>query len=139
MLVGLEEICNAQGLTCSDVYYYQFQHSYANRLMIIMKSAQGTGRESETCNVNIPSEFTIYEGSWSYYANQCYDYVGWSNMYSYFLLDGSQIVGHMSTAMESGQLTVAQLSSDVSHTVSLSCPDSSGKAHVSIVLVYSET
>ena len=132
--VGLEEMCNALGLTATDLKYYHFQYPYASKWMIIVESQYGSGTDS--CRLRIPSEFTVYERSWSHYGlNTGSPYYGYG---SYAKIDGINISSFDGTATGYGQLTASQLSPDVFHEVSVSCSSSSGQAHVGILLLYQE-
>ena len=113
--VGLEKMGNALGASVTGAQYYHFQYQYANKCMIIIETLVGAGEDS--FNITMPLEFTVYERSWSHYAEYTY-----SGSYpSYFKIDGNTISSI--TADEQtryGQLTVAQLSPDMVHTVSVS-------------------
>ena len=88
--VGIDEMCNTLATVASDISYYHFHFPLANRLMVITESQQGLGTDS--FNLKIPSEFTVYERSWSHR-------------------------GGSGTATEYGLLTFAQLSPNIFHTV----------------------
>lgn len=113
--VGLEQMGNALGASVAGAKYYHFQYPYANKCMLIIETLVGAGEDS--FNITIPLEFAVYERSWSHYAEYTY-----SGSYpSYFKIDGTTISSI--TADEQtryGQLTVAQLSPDMVHTVSVS-------------------
>lgn len=135
LLVGLEKMALAIGATVTGAKYYNFQYPYASKWMIIIESNETSGTDS--FNVKIPSEFTVYERSWSHYGSGYYD--SWYGArYAVFQIDGNQIDAIDGTGVTKyGQLTATQLSPDVFHTVStysyLSSPH-----RVAIVLAYRE-
>jgi hypothetical protein len=126
--VGLEQMCNALGVSVSGAKYYHFQYPYANKCMIIIETV-GSGEDSFT--ITIPIEFTVYERSWSHYAYYST---------SYFKIDGNTIdeISPSSPLTEYGRLTVAQLSPSVTHTVSVSGYYSGYLYGVCIALIYQE-
>jgi hypothetical protein len=126
--VGLEQMCNALGVSVSGAKYYHFQYPYANKCMIIIETV-GSGEDSFT--ITIPIEFTVYERSWSHYAYYST---------SYFKIDGNTInqISPSSPLTEYGTLTVAQLSPSVTHTVSVSGYYSGYLYGVCIALAYQE-
>jgi len=133
--VGLEQMGNALGASVTGAKYYHFQYPYANKCMIIIETLTVGGEDS--FNITIPLEFTVYERSWSHYAQTAEYYYG--ERYSYFKIDGNTI-NTITTSDQTkyGQLAIAQLSSGVIHTVSVS-GDYSGKLYgVCIALAYQE-
>lgn len=129
--VGLEKMALVLGVTANDAKYYNFQYVYSDKWMIIIESHEDSGDDS--FNIKIPGEFTVYERSWSHYAQYASTYYK-----AYFELDGT-IINHMySSRTEYGQLTAAQLSPDVFHNVNLRNPTYSDRSTVSIVLAYQE-
>jgi len=134
--VGLEQMCNALGVSVAGAKYYHFQYPYANRCMMIIEDLVCLpGYESkDNFTITIPSEFTVYERSWSNFAQ--YSYYG-----SYFKIDGNTIdsISSETPLTNYGTLTVAQLSPDVVHTVSILAYYGQGWAYDScIVLTYQE-
>ena len=134
--IGLEKVGNASGVTVTGAKYYHFQYLDADKLMIIIESVIAPGQDS--FNIRIPSEFLIYERSWSHigtvYYGAFYTYRG------YFQIDGITIneIDYPDRA-EYGQLTATQLSPDVFHTVAVGAPSYvSGRQCVGIVLAYKE-
>ena len=126
--VGIDEMCNTLATVASDISYYHFHYPFANRWMVITECAESSSPDS--FNLNIPSEFTTYERSWSHYTFACS---------SYLRIDGSAI--DLSSNKENiGKLTASQLSPDVSHLVSVDPGGfvSGDQACVAIVLVYFE-
>jgi len=120
--VGLERMTNALGALVIDAKYYHFQYPNANKYMLIIETLVGQGEDSFT--ITIPLELAVYERSWSHYAQCTASYYVYT---SYFKIDGStinSISGVTSPVTQLGTLTVAQLSPDVEHTVSVSnnCP-----------------
>ncbi len=113
--VGLEQMGNALGASVTGAKYYHYQYSYANKCMLIIETLVGAGEDS--FNITIPLDFTVYERAWSHYS----EYTHSGSYPSYFKIDGTTISSI--TADEQtryGQLTVAQLSPDMVHTVSVS-------------------
>lgn len=130
--VGLEQMSLAFGLNSDtlDKHYYHFQFTFASKWMIIIESQQDSG--TDTCNVKIPSEYTVYERSWSHYTSYS------SYTYSRFKIDSSTISSITGTDVTNyGMLTAVQLSPDIFHTVSVE-QHYTGSAHVGIVLLYLE-
>ena len=73
--VGLEEMCLAFGINPNplDKQYYHFNYQFANKLMIIIESSpSGEG----SFNLKIPSELTLWEGSWSHQSDSETNYGG---------------------------------------------------------------
>lgn len=126
--IGLEKMYLALGVTPPSTNFYHFQFPHANKWMIIIEALDEYGTDS--FNLQIPSEFTFYERSWSQYADGR----------SIFRLDDIQInylIGNPGTAY--GELTPAQLIPDEFHTIELEVlgyPPYIGR--VAIVLVYLE-
>lgn len=135
--VGLEQMGNALGATVAGAKYYHYQYPYANKCMLIIETLVGSGEDS--FNITIPLEFTVYERSWSHYAARTKSY--WSYD-SYFKIDGNTIdliSGYNNPVTKYGTLTVAQLSPDVVHAVSVSSTLSDSYLYgVCIALAYKE-
>jgi len=129
--VGLEQMGNALGASMTGAKYYHFQYPYANKSMIIIETIVGSGEDSFT--IKIPIEFTIYERSWSHYAQYSY-------YTSYFKIDGNTISSISSTSAltKYGTLAIAQLSPDIVHTVSVTGTTSGQLYGVCIALAYQE-
>ena len=121
--VGLEQMGNALGASVTGAKYYHFQYPYADKWMIVIESRDAS---PDSFNIKIPSSFTIFERSWSLYAE--------SGAYSYFHIDGEQIA-YVDSGTKYGQLTATQLSPDVFHTVAIY---GINKNYVAIVLAYKE-
>ena len=129
--VGLEQMTNALGVFVIDAKYYHFQYPNANKCILIIETLVGEGEDS--FNITIPLGFTVYERSWSHYAQ--YSYTP-----SYFKIDGNTINSLSSTSpvTKYGTLTVAQLSPDIAHTVKVSGQYATYLYGVGIALVYQE-
>lgn len=131
--VGLEQMGNALGASVTGAKYYHFQYPYANKCMIIIETLIVGGEDS--FNITIPIEFTVYERSWSHYA----EYTYYGSYPSYFKIDANTIntitVDDQTTY---GTLTVAQLSPDIVHTVSVSGRYADKLYGVCIALAYQE-
>lgn len=131
--VGLEQMGNALGASVTGAKYYHFQYPNANKYMIIIETLVVGGEDS--FNITIPFEFTVYERSWSHYA----EYTYYGTYPSYFEIDGNAI--NSITADDEtkyGQLSVAQLSLGMVHTVSVSGRYSNRLYGVAIALAYQE-
>lgn len=126
--IGLEKMYLALGVTPPSTNFYHFQFPHANKWMIIIEALDEYGTDS--FNLQIPSEFTFYERSWSHYADGR----------SRFRLDDIQIsflIGNPVTAYD--ELTPAQLIPDEFHTISLQVEAYSPYlGRVAIVVVYLE-
>ena len=132
--VGLEQMGNALGASVTGAKYYHFQYPYANKCMLIIET---TGGAEDNFNITIPIDFAVYERSWSHYAKRAEYYYG--ERYSYFKIDGSTInTITQDDQTKYGQLTVAQLSPNVVHTVSVSGYYSNQLYGVCIALAYQE-
>jgi len=132
---GINAICAAAQVPSKDIKYYDFRYPNANRLMIVADAQWSEG--TDTFNIKIPSDFKVYERSYSHYA---YDTVG-SNM----KIDGDVIstieMCYDYSVTNYGELTWDQLSPDVFHTVSLWHDEGGsyvGEAFCAIVLIYRE-
>jgi hypothetical protein len=136
--VGIDEMCTTLETTAGDISYYHFDYPLANRLMVITDCA--TSKDPDSFNLNIPGDFTIYERSWSHYAD-----LGCSSMYaetSIFRLNGS-VIDSISDpgGTHHGTLTFGQLGPDVFHTATVDSShwySSCTQACIGIVLVYFE-
>lgn len=124
--VGLEQMGNALGITLTDAKYYHFQYPFADKWMIIIEAAEGSGTDS--FNLKIPGEFTVYERSWSHYSSPVEDTLS---------LDGSQI-DWVQSGTNYGTLTATQLSPDVFHNVAIFSWNL-GSRRAAIVLAYKES
>jgi len=127
--VGLEKMGLALGAAVTGAKYYNFQYLYADKWMIIIESLDGSGEDS--FNIKIPSEFTIYERSWSHYAAYTIFY------YSSSVKIDTSVINLNNGGTKSGLLSAAELSPDVYHAVSIS--GASGTFGVAIVLAYKES
>jgi hypothetical protein len=134
--VGIDEMCNTLATVAGDISYYQFHYPLANRLMVITDCA--ASEAPDNFKLKIPSDFTIYERSWSHYAVLGQSYYA---MYSYFKLDGTTIdtIGDPGGTHQ-GTLTFGQLGPDIFHTASVDVNYfySGTQACIGIVLVYFE-
>ena len=135
--VGLEQMGNALGASVTGAKYYHFQYPYANKCMLIIETLVGSGEDS--FNIKIPIDLTVYERSWSHYAAKTYYYYSCE---SYFKIDGNTIdliSGSTNPVTKYGTLTVAQLSPNVVHAVSVSSTLSGSYLYgVCIALAYQE-
>ena len=140
--VGLEQMTNALGVVVTSIKYYHFQYPNANKCMIILETLMGSGEDS--FNITIPNDLTVYERSWSHYAQLTYESGFYGGTYpSYFKIDGNtinSISGESNPITKYGTLTVAQLIPGVVHIVSISSSYSSSSYlyGVCIGLAYQE-
>jgi len=142
--VGLEQMGNALGASVTGAKYYHFQYPYANKCMIIIETLLGAGGyEEDSFNITIPLEFTVYERSWSHYAEDTVGLWGVARS-SYFKIDGNainSISDDNNPVTKYGTLTVAQLPLDMVHIVSVSSSNDESVEHlygVCITLAYQE-
>lgn len=133
--VGLEQMGNALGASVTGAKYYHYQYPYANKCMLIIETLIGSGEDS--FNITIPLDFTVYERAWSHYSEYSRY---WEEAQSYFNIDGNTInsIGIESPQTNYGQLTVAQLSPDMIHIVSVSGQYSGYLYGICITLAYQE-
>ena len=98
--IGLEEICNVLFITPTNAKYFHFQYPNADEMMLIIETVYDSSYypsvHSDSFNLKIFSELTVYERAWTHRAQ---------------LIDGS------TTSTEVGLLTYAQLIPDIFHTV----------------------
>jgi hypothetical protein len=139
--VGLEQMTNALGVVVTSVKYYHFQYPYANKCMLIVETLVGGEPVLEdSFNITIPSDgLTVYERSWSHYAE--FIYSGYYSYPSYFKIDGNTISSiDADGETKYGSLTFVQLNPNISHIVSVSSSAyASGKLYgVGIALAYQE-
>lgn len=134
--VGLERMGIVLGASVADAKYYNFQYPYADKWIIVVESNETSGTDS--FNMKIPGEFTVYERSWSHYAQARSDWP-YAPDPATFQIDESTIssISDLSYTTKYGSLTATQLSLDEFHTVSThSFYD--GKHSVAIILAYQE-
>ena len=127
---GLLLMCDIIGKPLPDVKYYDFRYPEANKLMIVADAQDREG--TDTFDIKIPSDVTVYERTWSLYA----------------IIRGSIVIDGETISTGSGyfygSLTPTQLRPDVFHIVSVVSlpsgryPYSSGKVYVGIALVCRE-
>jgi len=135
--IGIDEMCNTLATVAGDVSYYHFHYPLANRLIVITDCATST--DPDSFNLRIPSDFTIYERSWSHHAViNCGSYTE----DSYFKLNGDEI-DHLTDpgGTHQGTLTFGQLGPDIFHTATVDTDyfySSCTQACIGIVLVYFE-
>jgi len=132
---GIAKMCDGVGVALVETKYYDFRATNANRLMIIADAQWEEG--TDTFDMKISSDFTVYGRSWSHYARDSYG--------STLKLNGDTINSFGDCrdywVTNYGTLTPTQLKPDVFHTVSLWHDEYSyrdGEAFGAIVLVYRE-
>jgi len=134
--IGIDEMCNTLATVAGDIDYYHFHYPLANRWMVITDCA--ASEDPDSFNLKIPSDFTIYERSWSHYAAiDCSVYTE----VSYFRLNGNTIDQLTEPGgTHQGTLTFGQLGPDIFHTATVDVNHfcSSTQACIGIVLVYFE-
>jgi len=136
--VGLEKMAYILGVLVSNVSYYHFQYPNANKCMIILETLVGSGEDS--FNVTIPNDLTVYERSWSHYAQDTRQYYG--DHHSNFKIDAitiNSISNIANPVTNRGTLVAAQLVPNAAHIVSVSSDYSSSYLYgVCVALVYQE-
>jgi len=137
--VGLKQMTNALGVVATDIKYYHFQHPNATKCMLIFRTLVGSGENS--FNVTIPNDITVYERSWSHYAETTW-YTYYGSINSYFKIDGdtiNSIIGVSDPVTNRGTLILGQLLPSAAHVVSVSSDYSGSYLYgVCIGLVYQE-
>ena len=120
--VGLDKMTSILGVfPVPSMSYYHFQYPNANKCMIVFETLVGIGEDS--FNVTIPNDLTVYERSWSHYAEntQVQVYVG--AHHSNFTIDAStinSISGVAYPVTNRGTLIIAQLTPGAAHIVRVS-------------------
>ena len=149
---GLILVCDAAEVGLPYVKYYNFKYPNANRLKIISESIKNVkGWDSNTFEIKIPSDFTVYERSWLHYQYWEYEpesYMGY-NLNSEIEIDGNTINSMPQyTDTKYGQIIPTQLSPDIFHTIGLSVSNyhpagykwiGDNKGFIAIILVYQES
>lgn len=132
---GLEIIANAYpSVIITEPQYYHYNYQTANKFMIIIEEA--TDDEDDSFNLQLPSEFTFYEESWSlhgaehtyaeeyYYGElspkltlgithniELYHYSRSYNFYTYwyygFRIDGGDLIAEVGEDAGTGRLAIA--------------------------------
>lgn len=129
--IALERVGNIIGVAVTGAQYYDFQYPLANKCMLIIKTQNGEGESS--FNIKIPVEITVYEQSYSHYAEYS-DYP-----YSQLKIDGNVISEiHYWDEIQTRHGKLSQLSSGVFHVVSVSGTNDNCLYHACIALVYLE-
>jgi len=132
---AIAKMCDGVGAPLIDTKYYDFRAPNANRLMIIADAQWTDG--TDTFDIKIPSDFTVYKRSWSHFTRNS---------------DGSNMKIDENTinsfgrcrdywVTKYGTLTPTLLKQDMFHTVSLRLYEgywTTGEAFHAIVLVYQE-
>lgn len=134
--IVIENVALALQMPTPEIGYYHFGYPEATHLMLVADTSTGG---NDTFEVNLPNDFTYYEGSWSlggypYY----YDTVS-------LKWDGTQLGSsyhthcclHKWVQTIQGFLSNSQLAPDVFHTVIVRM-DGSGTAYGGLALVYQE-
>jgi len=132
--IALERVGNIIGVAVTGAQYYNFQYPLANKYMLTIKTQNGAGESS--FNIKIPVEFTVYEQSYSHYAQGSASYSP-----SYLKIDGSitSEIGSLAYYVPYTQYgKISQLSSGVSHSVSISGVYENHLYHACIALVHLE-
>ena len=127
--IGLEKVVNALGISMTEAQYYNFQYPSADEWMIIIESIE-TGTE-DSFRIMIPSEFTVYEKSWSLY----------TTAYGVHLFVDGELIGGAHTAdggWAYGVLSQHFLSPDAFHTITVRRSYGFGTQHAAIILIYKE-
>ena len=134
---GISILCDASQVAVGEVKYYDFRYPEANKLLIVADARWASEPEEDTFSIKIPSEFLVYERSFSHYCKNCgisYGYFG--NIYtSYLYIDDNQINLLRDKTPNYGLLSTMQLSVDDFHTIKIS---GHGESFGAIVLIYRE-
>ena len=136
--IALERVGNIIGVAVTGAQYYDFQYPLANKYMLTIKTQNGAGESS--FNIKIPVEITVYEQSYSHYAQHADSFD-----LSRLKIDGNVIseigmLAYDAPYTQYGKLT--QLSSGVFHSILIS-GEADGHPdhylyHACIALVYLE-
>jgi hypothetical protein len=133
LATALSNVATAMGQILTDIKYFDFRYPQANKIKII---TDFVGNATDSFRFLIPGSYIIYNRSWSHHQHQ-FDCCGTSGNIQ---LDGVTLSslsfsGGWRTA--EGEVTLAQLTPDIYHTVSLQ-GDVDGRAYAAIVILYSE-
>jgi len=131
---GISAICDASQVLMKDVKYYDFRYPEANKLLIVADARWSSEPEEDTFSIKIPSEFLVYERSFSHYCSNCYSSFT-SGVFSYLYIDDNQINLLHDKTPNNGLLSTMQLSVDDFHTIKIS---GDGESFGAIVLIYQE-
>ena len=120
---ALAKVCDAVGLPLLDVKYYDFRYPNANRLMIV---ADYIDCGEDTFRIKIPSDFAVYEASWSFREIDPY-------CTNWLKIDEKELIKNPGCGKDYyGKLSSTQLEPDVFHIVSV------GSGYGGLVLIYKE-
>ena len=134
---GISVICDASQVLMKEVKYYDFRYPEANKLLIVADARWVSEPEEDTFSIKIPSEFLVYERSFSHYCPNC-AYVFLGGTYSYFFIDDIQINQISDKTPNYGLLSSIQLSVDSFHTIKIRNSNSYSESFGAIVLIYLE-
>ena len=125
--LGLDDICLVLGITPTYYNYFNFEYPNANKLKIVIEEV--TGQNTDSFDIQLTSTFTYYERSWAHA----------TSYRSTLDIDSSEIssVGsYYGKEFDYGELTPAQLTLDVFHTVEIWIYNTGHIGYGAIVLVY---
>ena len=125
---GVSVVCNAAGVPIRDLNYYDFRYPNAEKLMIIADALWSSG--TDTFKLKLPSDFIVYERSFSYYYGG-----GYYSSRMYIDEDEISAIGS-GGGTNYGLLSPTQLSVGDFHTIKI---ETNGRGFDSIVLIYRET
>jgi hypothetical protein len=122
--VALSYVCEQMLLFPSDIKHYDFRYPDATKMMIVADEEGSSG--TETFRIKIPSDFSVYSRTWSYYGTYSSNSIA---------IDG--VVLYEGSGIREGDLTVSQLSPDEYHEVSI-YHHWGDKDYGAIMLIYKE-
>lgn len=147
----LARICDAAEVGLPYVKHYNFKYPNANRLRIITESVTNVkGYDSNTFDMKIPCDFTVYERSWLHYQYWEYEPESYMiyNLKSELEIDDDTINSMpQHTATRYGQITPSHLLPDIFHTVGLYVSNyhpsgfrwiGDDKGFIAIIIIYQE-
>jgi hypothetical protein len=135
---ALVKVCNAMFLTLPTVTYFDFRYPNAQQIQIITDEV---ANNTETFNINIPTNHFVLSSSWSHGIKDTNTTAGTTTS-SNIKIDGTQLNsgsnGSASWSVYEGEINESLLSKGVFHEVSIYC-NQYGKSYVAIVLLYIAT
>jgi hypothetical protein len=130
---ALQRVCNEMSVYVPDVNYCDFRYPDAQKMMIITDKVQSG---TVTFRLKVPSEFIIYNRSWSHLLNEN----GGVSTGTTLKIDDT-VLNEMAMNywnVVEGELSITQLSPNEYHVISLSDGHYSNYSAVGIVLLYKE-
>jgi len=102
-------VANAASISFDNAVFYDFRYPNATHLMLVVEWVYSENYGSDSCEINLPSEFDYYHRSWSLAASDDGEY----------RLNGETIksVSDCPLCTFEGTLTVSQLLPDQFHSI----------------------